>query len=61
MKVLYLDHKAVRFFSNCVDGVQLRCAESATHIENCRIRTVRASSPAGALCPAGVICGELGI
>ena len=45
MKVLYLDHEAVRFFSNCVDGVQLRCAGSATHIPNCTIsKHVEASS-----------------
>ena len=55
MKVLYLDHKAVRFFSYCANGVQLKCERSATHIRNCAISTVRASSQ------AGVICGELGI
>ena len=55
MKVLYLDHEAVRFFSNCANGVQLQCARSDTHIQNCTVKTVRASSQ------AGVICGELGI
>ena len=56
MKVLYLDHEAVRFFSNCVNGVQLQCTRPATHIENCTI-----SKTEDALSQAGVICGELGI
>ena len=36
MKVLYLDHEAVRFFSDCVDGVQLQCRSDA-HVPNCTI------------------------
>ena len=58
MKVLYLDHEAVSLFSNCVDGVQLKCARSDTHIQNC---TISEHEDVNGYYLAVVICGELGI
>ena len=54
MKVLYLDHEAVIFFSEWVDGVHLWCARRDAHVQDCII-----SETEGYL--VGVICGELSI